>query len=65
MVARSRTGDVVSYPVVETIHRESICAVTEAPANVAPAVARSAKAVAEKTVSCLSGRSCPSIRPAV
>lgn len=31
---RSRDGSVVSYPVVETIHRDSICHVTEAPADV-------------------------------
>lgn len=39
MVVRSRDGSVASYPVVETIHRDNICWVTEAPADVAPALA--------------------------
>lgn len=30
---RSRDGSVISYPVVETIHKDSICHVTEAPAD--------------------------------
>ncbi len=33
MVVRSRDGSVVSYPVVETIHKDNICHVTEAPAD--------------------------------
>jgi phosphoribosylaminoimidazole carboxylase len=46
---------VLSYPVVETIHRDNICHVTEAPADVPPAVAQRAKDTAETAVRALSG----------
>ncbi|GMH36107.1 hypothetical protein BSKO_03975 [Bryopsis sp. KO-2023] len=55
MVARSRDGTEVSYPVVETIHTDSILYVTEAPANVSPEIIQRAKEVAEATVACLDG----------
>lgn len=55
MVVRSRDGTVVSYPVVETIHKNNICHVTEAPADVAPAVAEAARRAAEKAVAALDG----------
>ena len=55
MVVRSRDGSVLSYPVVETIHRDNICHVTEAPADVAPAVAEAARAAAERAVAALDG----------
>ena len=51
----SRDGGVVSYPIVETIHKNNICHVTEAPAGVPPAVQAQARAVAEKAIACLSG----------
>jgi hypothetical protein len=46
---------VLSYPLVETIHKDSICYVTEAPAAVVPAVAEEARKVAEKAIACLDG----------
>ncbi|KAG2451476.1 hypothetical protein HYH02_004074 [Chlamydomonas schloesseri] len=55
MVVRNRDGGVVSYPLVETIHKNNICHVTEAPADVPPAVQANARAVAEKAIACLSG----------
>lgn len=55
MVVRSRDGSVVSYPVVETIHKDNICHVTEAPANVPEAAQQRATQVAEQAVSSLSG----------
>lgn len=55
MVVRSRDGTVVSYPVVETIHKNNICHVTEAPANVPDAVQQQARAVAEQAVAALYG----------
>ncbi|GLI58850.1 hypothetical protein VaNZ11_000616 [Volvox africanus] len=55
MVVRSRDGKVVSYPVVETIHKNNICHVTEAPADVPPAVQAKAREVAEQAISCLEG----------
>lgn len=39
MVMRARDGCVASYPVVETVHKDNICWVTEAPADVPPALA--------------------------
>lgn len=55
MVVRSRDGTVVSYPVVETIHKDNICHVTEAPANVPLDIQQRAKAVAEQAVAALDG----------
>ncbi len=55
MVVRSRDGSVSSYPVVETVHRDNICHVTEAPAAVPPAVRDAAAAAAERAVAALDG----------
>ncbi|KAF6260325.1 AIR carboxylase-domain-containing protein [Scenedesmus sp. NREL 46B-D3] len=55
MVVRSRDGTVKSYPVVETIHKDNICHVTEAPAGVPAVMQAKAKEVAEKAVACLNG----------
>ncbi|KIY92617.1 phosphoribosylaminoimidazolecarboxylase [Monoraphidium neglectum] len=55
MVVRSRDGSVLSYPVVETIHKDNICYVTEAPADVPAGVAAAARAAAEKAIACLEG----------
>lgn len=55
MVVRSTDGTVVSYPVVETIHKDNICYVTEAPANVPARITEKARKVAEQTVACLYG----------
>lgn len=55
MVVRSRDGTVASFPVVLTIHRDSILLTTEAPAPVPPAVQAAAAAVAERAVGCLEG----------
>lgn len=53
--SHSRDGSVLSYPVVETIHKDNICHVTEAPADVPHAVAERARAAAERAVQCLEG----------
>eukprot|EP00878_Enallax_costatus_P018872 GHUV01019895.1.p1 GENE.GHUV01019895.1~~GHUV01019895.1.p1 ORF type:complete len:545 (+),score=113.92 GHUV01019895.1:191-1825(+) len=55
MVVRSRDGSVMSYPVVETIHKSNICHVTEAPAGVPDQIQQRAREVAEKAVCCLNG----------
>ena len=39
MVAREGSGRVVAFPLVETVHADSICLVTECPAAVPRAVA--------------------------
>ena len=55
MVARSRDGSTRAFPVVQTVHRNSILLVTEAPANVPKRVYQQAQRVAEKAVACLDG----------
>lgn len=55
MVVRSRDGSVVSYPLVETVHKDNICHVTEAPADVPQQVSATARKVAEKAIACLQG----------
>ena len=55
MVARSRDGSTRAFPVVETVHQNSILLVTEAPAHVHARVHQQAQQVAEKAVACLDG----------
>lgn len=55
MVVRSRDGSVVSYPVVETIHKDSILHVTESPADAPQKVLHAASKYAEKAIACLEG----------
>ena len=52
---RSVSGEILSYPVTETIHRESICYLTETPASVTPKTLEAAKNLAEQAVGCLEG----------
>lgn len=55
MVVRSRDGSVASFPVVQTIHKDSICWTTETPARVPVAAQRRAQEVAEQAISALEG----------
>jgi phosphoribosylaminoimidazole carboxylase len=55
MVVRSRDGTLASFPVVQTIHKDSICWTTETPARVPQAAQRAAQAVAEQAVAALEG----------
>ena len=55
MVARARDGTVQPFPVVETIHRDSVCWVTEAPADVPQTVSDAATRVALTAVASLDG----------
>ena len=55
MVVRSRDGTILSYPPVQTIHKDNICHTTEAPAQVPPSVAAAACKAAETAVGCLQG----------
>ena len=55
MVGRDRAGATVAFPVVETVHRDSICWVTEAPAAVPEGVAAAAAAMAQAAVAALDG----------
>jgi phosphoribosylaminoimidazole carboxylase len=56
MVVRSASGQVRSYPAVETVHKDNICHLVFAPLRVADAaIARRAREVAEKAIATLSG----------
>lgn len=46
MITRGRNGELVSYPVVETIQRNHICHVVKAPADIEPELARRAAQIA-------------------
>lgn len=55
IAARDRKGNVVTYPVVETIHDNNICHLVLAPAPVEPEVTRQAEEIARATMTVLEG----------
>lgn len=55
MVARDREGAVITYPVVETHHKDSILSELECPANIPEEVQRRAREVAQEAVSKFEG----------
>jgi len=56
MVVRSAAGEVRSYPVVETVHKDNICHLVFAPLRYSdPNVSRLAKEVAEKAIQTFEG----------
>ena len=55
MVARDIHGNVVSYPCVETVQKDSICHLVIAPAQIDGLIAKRAQETAEKAVACLDG----------
>ncbi|KAM0833444.1 hypothetical protein ACQ4PT_064257 [Festuca glaucescens] len=55
IVARSRDGCTVCYPVVETIHKDNICHIVEAPAEIPEKMKKLATSVAEKAIKSLEG----------
>ncbi|XP_058212579.1 phosphoribosylaminoimidazole carboxylase, chloroplastic-like isoform X1 [Rhododendron vialii] len=55
IVARGRDKSILCYPVVETIHRENICHIVKAPANVPLKIRKLATDVAYKAVCSLEG----------
>ncbi|XXG73529.1 hypothetical protein AAC387_Pa07g2434 [Persea americana] len=55
IVARGRDGSISCYPVVETIHKDNICHIVNAPADVSWNIRKLATNVAEKAVSSLQG----------
>ncbi|WP_414660057.1 5-(carboxyamino)imidazole ribonucleotide synthase [Horticoccus sp. 23ND18S-11] len=50
IVTRGRDGNVVTYPVVETVQRDHVCHVVRAPAAIAPALADQAAEIARRAV---------------
>lgn len=56
MVAKSTSGEISSYPVVSTVHKEHILASLIAPAdNVPTKTLKEAKALAERAVATFEG----------
>lgn len=55
MAVRDRQGNIVTYPVVETIHTRNICDEVLAPANLPVAIIKKAQALAKQTASHLEG----------
>lgn len=55
MVLRTRGGDVVTYPVVETVQQNHICHVVRAPAAISPATRAAALAIGISAVEAIEG----------
>jgi 5-(carboxyamino)imidazole ribonucleotide synthase len=55
ILTRGRGGEVVRFPVVETVNREHICHVVKAPASVPPETARAVSDLAERAVASIGG----------
>lgn len=55
MVARGTNGEIVTYPVVETIHVNSVCDTVMAPAKISKKARKNAQLIAKKTVGRLKG----------
>ncbi|KAJ1409371.1 Pre-ATP-grasp domain superfamily, partial [Sesbania bispinosa] len=55
IVAKGRDNSIACYPIVETIHRDNICHIVKAPANVKWKIAERATEVACNAVSSLEG----------
>lgn len=55
MVARSTKGEIVCYPVVETIHKNNICHIVFAPAPIDRKVQRNVQLLAKKVMQKLKG----------
>ncbi|KAJ3320592.1 phosphoribosylaminoimidazole carboxylase ade2, partial [Gonapodya sp. JEL0774] len=55
MVVRSLDGSTMSYPVVETVHKDSILDLCWAPAQIDGVVGKKAREVAEQAVRCFDG----------
>ena len=52
---RSMDGEIITFPVVETIHKNNICHIVRSPAPVENDIILEARKVAEKTMNALSG----------
>ncbi|MBL9138748.1 MAG: 5-(carboxyamino)imidazole ribonucleotide synthase [Verrucomicrobiales bacterium] len=55
MITRSARGDVITYPVVETIQHHHICHVVKAPAPISSDLAHRAAAIAQRAVTAVGG----------
>ncbi|MCA0453758.1 MAG: 5-(carboxyamino)imidazole ribonucleotide synthase [Chloroflexi bacterium] len=55
MIGRGLDGQVVAYPVVETIQKDNICHTVSVPASIPPRSVKQAQAIALKAISSLDG----------
>ncbi len=55
MVGRNTRGEIITYPLVETIHKNNICHIVTSPAAVSPTIQKKAKQLATKTMQQLQG----------
>ncbi|KAK8939068.1 hypothetical protein KSP39_PZI010926 [Platanthera zijinensis] len=55
IVARGRDGSILCYPVVETIHKDSICQIVEAPADIPENIKKLSVSIAKRAVGSLEG----------
>jgi 5-(carboxyamino)imidazole ribonucleotide synthase len=55
MITRSAVGEIVTYPVVETIQHDHICHVVKAPAAIPPDLAAHAATLAQRAVTAVGG----------
>ena len=55
VVARSTKGEIKTYPVVETIHKNNICHIVKAPASIDEAIKQKAESLAIRTMEQLQG----------
>ena len=55
MVAKTKSGELSSFPVTETIHKDSILHVTQTPAQIPEELLQKATELAEKAVASLEG----------
>ncbi|XP_078431893.1 phosphoribosylaminoimidazole carboxylase, putative / AIR carboxylase isoform X2 [Wolffia australiana] len=55
IVGRGRDGSMLCYPVVETVHKDNICHIVEAPADVTDEIKNRSRDVAERAVGSLEG----------
>jgi 5-(carboxyamino)imidazole ribonucleotide synthase len=55
IAARDTRGNIKTYPIVETIHKDNICHTVISPAEIDPKIAESAQDIAEATMEILQG----------
>src|SRR3989304_3801062 len=55
MVARSRNGEILSYPVVETIQKDHICHIVKVPADVGEDVSKMVATIAKQAIEAVKG----------
>ena len=55
MVARSRNGEIITYPVVETVQKDHICHIVKVPADVGEDVSKMVATIAKRAIEVVDG----------